>query len=118
MIRKGKEHFNWKGEQVGNRGLHRRLGRLFKKPKKCCFCEQEKKLDLANKNGVYNSEEKNWLWLCRSCHRRYDLGWKIKNGRWFKACRDCKTMLEVTDKNFYKNKNKSVWKNVCKQCYK
>jgi hypothetical protein len=68
----GEEHHNWKGDDVKYVGLHKWV-RIYKpKLKVCELCKTKKKLDLANKNGVYNRNFKNWFWLCRSCHIKYD----------------------------------------------
>ena len=55
--------------------IHRKLG----KPKKCLFCKKENiKLHWANKSGNYQKDINDWLSLCVSCHKRYDLA-KIRN---------------------------------------
>lgn len=69
----GEKHYNWKGDNVGYRGLHKWVKSRLPKPKSCSNCGQEKKwLDLANITGVYTREFRNWKYLCRSCHLIYD----------------------------------------------
>ena len=48
------------------------------------ICRENKKLELANKTGVYNRDFKNWFWLCRSCHRKYDKPWLKRKDKYFK----------------------------------
>ena len=33
---------------------------------------QEKRLDLANVTGIYDRDFKNWTYLCRKCHLKFD----------------------------------------------
>lgn len=51
-----------------------------RKPKDlvCNHCKQDKILDLAN-TGIYNRDLKNWIWLCRPCHIRYDNERRLQN---------------------------------------
>jgi hypothetical protein len=75
---KGREHMmdekhpQWKGDDVGYSALHTWIYRTWKKKEVCEFCGEDKKLDWANKNGIYNRNKINWLNLCRKCHLRYD----------------------------------------------
>src|SRR3990167_9332030 len=75
---KGKPHMiddnhpQWKGGKVGYSALHTWIHRTWEKSKKCDFCGLEKRIDWANKNGIYNRNRINWLNLCRRCHIIYD----------------------------------------------
>lgn len=53
--------------------LHRWVARRLVKPLSCEHCGQTKPLDLANKSGDYSDELDDWLWLCKSCHKKYDM---------------------------------------------
>ena len=72
MNQSNEHNFNWKGNQAGNRAIHVWVKKRFIHIKFCQHCGKEKKLDLANKTGIYNRSLKNWLMLCRSCHRKFD----------------------------------------------
>ncbi|HEX9504142.1 MAG TPA: hypothetical protein VF974_07575 [Patescibacteria group bacterium] len=78
-------HSNWKGDKVGNKGLHAWIRRHINKPKLCEHCKDEnKKVQLANKTGIYNREFKNWFYLCAKCHIRYDKAWLKRKDNYFK----------------------------------
>ena len=71
MFKKGKNHPNWKGNNVGYAALHEWVISRFPKTKLCNNCKQNPPKDLSNK-GIYNRNLKNWEWLCRSCHLKKD----------------------------------------------
>lgn len=110
----------WKGDKVQYRALHTRMYKEVKKPKKCTFCKKEKKLDLANISQTYKISKDDWMWLCHSCHGKYDNDWKWIKNNWHKVCSGCKKFLEVNRDNFYlydKNKkNNNEWSTRCKEC--
>lgn len=68
----GENNKSWKGEKVGYTALHIWIRKRLAKPFGCNHCGQIKQLDLANKSGKYLRELDDWLWLCKSCHRKYD----------------------------------------------
>jgi len=72
----------WRGDLVGYFGLHDYLRRHMPKPESCEFCHQKsEKLDVACITGIYNRDFKNFRYLCRGCHRRYDIAQnKTQNG--------------------------------------
>lgn len=72
LIHKNEKHALWKGDKVGYNALHAWVKRNLKKPEKCQHCKKEKSLDLANKSRKYKREITDWLWLCRSCHIKFD----------------------------------------------
>jgi len=69
---KNKKHPQWKGDNVAYSGLHRWLRNHFKKPAKCQKCGEIKRLDWANKTEKYTRDIKNYLALCRECHKKFD----------------------------------------------
>jgi hypothetical protein len=70
---KGKDNWNWAGDNVGYKGLHSWLIRNYPKPYTCEHCgKDEGKIEWANKNGNYVREREEWLLLCGSCHSKYD----------------------------------------------
>lgn len=70
----GENHFNWKGDNVGRRTLHKWVEKYKGKPGKCELCQDEnaKKYEWANKSGEYKRELSDWLRLCGKCHFAYD----------------------------------------------
>lgn len=70
----GKNHENWKGNNVGLIALHEWMRKQIKEPKCCEECGKEKKLDLANISQEYKRDVSDWEYLCRRCHM-------IKDGR-------------------------------------
>lgn len=65
---------NWVGNTIRSMpNLHIWVRGRLKEPSVCPKCnEQKKKLDLANKNGLYTRDLNNWNYLCRSCHMKED----------------------------------------------
>lgn len=78
---KGENAPNWKKE-VGKSQVHKWLDSNFGKPKICENINCKKKsnwYDWALKKGkIYTRDRDNFLRLCRSCHRIYDLDDKKK----------------------------------------
>jgi len=71
----GKNAYQWKGENVGYRGLHRWVAKLKGKATTCEFCGKigtGKQVGWANKSGEYKRELSDWISLCGSCHNKYD----------------------------------------------
>ena len=70
---RGDKHYLWKGDDVKYHGLHLWIRRNLPKSKTCQFCDQERKLEAACVTGIYNREFRNWKYLCRSCHEKFDV---------------------------------------------
>lgn len=83
----GKEHWQWKGENVGYVALHAWIRRHLPKPERCQICNERPPKDVANIATkylralpwtadilieTYNRDLKNWQWLCRKCHNYKD----------------------------------------------
>lgn len=64
---------NWKGDNVGYHGLHRWIHRHKGKPKICETCGSTKNLQWANKDHKYRRELSDYISLCSSCHKQFDL---------------------------------------------
>jgi hypothetical protein len=65
----------WKGNNVGNVGLHRWLRKNKPKSKVCEFCKNKKKfedLEIANITRIYNRDFSNYKWACNKCHKKLD----------------------------------------------
>lgn len=75
MALKGSAHPNWKGARVSYSALHDWLRRNYGTPRRCSICltDKAKLFDWANKTGVYRRARKNWIRLCRGCHRKFDI---------------------------------------------
>lgn len=70
--KRGKESNNWLGENVGYDGLHAWIRRNLPPQKICQICFIKPPFDVACVTLIYNRDFKNWLRLCRSCHKKYD----------------------------------------------
>src|SRR3990167_2083575 len=76
------KHHNCKGVKVGYRGLHQWLNKYYGRLKKCQNKEKSnlqfqcsgksKNYEWANVSGEYKRSVKDFIRLCRSCHRKYD----------------------------------------------
>lgn len=77
----------WRGDKVGYRALHVWIRKHYKKPAICEHCGKDPgltrhghtKLHWANKTKKYLRDREDWLCLCASCHKKYDLKNKIKH---------------------------------------
>ena len=71
----GIKHHNWKGEKVGYVPLHLWVSRELGEPRKCEHCKTTEavKFEWANKDHKYKRNLNDWIRLCTSCHRKYDL---------------------------------------------
>ena len=76
----GERHHAWKGNNVGYTGLHAWTKAKLGKPSICEHCGNNglngQKIHWANKDHKYRRNLDDWLRLCASCHKIYDL----KNG--------------------------------------
>ena len=70
---KGENAHNWKGDDVKYTGLHTWIKRHKPPSSTCEFCNKNKLLELANISGEYKRNIDDYKWLCRSCHRKWDL---------------------------------------------
>jgi len=71
----GKEHQNWKGDEVGYQGVHIWIRKNKGTPKKCEECgttNRKKWYEWANKDHTYKRNLEDWIRMCRGCHRKYD----------------------------------------------
>lgn len=68
---------SWKGDKVGYGGVHEWIRNKYGK---AIHCENKKcpgkseVFEWANISGNYKRDRKDFLSLCRSCHRRFDKG--------------------------------------------
>ena len=81
--KQGENNCNWKGDDVGKVALHLWVTRYKGKPKICEHCKatcKERKLNWANKDHTYKRVLDDFISLCVSCHRKYDIkynGYKV-----------------------------------------
>jgi len=79
-IRNGKDNGMWKGDNVSYSALHHWIMRNYGKPNTCEHCGRTglkgKFIDWANKSGKYLRDLSDWMTLCKSCHKIYDLNKK------------------------------------------
>ena len=72
----GKNNGNWLGDKAGYHAMHKWVYRQKGKPTICKHCNitsQDKQLYWANKKHDYKRNINDYIALCASCHRKYDL---------------------------------------------
>jgi hypothetical protein len=70
----------WKGDNVGIKGLHKWIKTYKPKPTFCENCNKIPPYELANISQEYYRDINDFRWLCRSCHSKEHRGteWNIK----------------------------------------
>ena len=68
----GKDHYAWKGDNVGYRAIHDYMTRHKPKPDRCELCDEKKPLDLACVSETYTRDPDDYRWVCRTCHHLLD----------------------------------------------
>lgn len=67
----------WKGDKVKYSGIHMWMVSAYGKPDACEHCKRTgltgRYIDWANISGLYKRTRGDWLRLCKSCHKIYDL---------------------------------------------
>lgn len=109
-------HPRWKGDNAGYVSKHMRIYRWFGKASKCenknCL-HKSKVYDWANKSKKYLSKRNDWLMLCRSCHKKYDMTDEAikKNSQlrkiWWKKHPEIKSKYSLMAKKQYKTRKKN-----------
>lgn len=66
---------NWKGDHVGNVALHQWVYKHKGRPNECEICNRTdlKSYDWANIDHKYRRNLDDFIRLCRSCHRKFDI---------------------------------------------
>lgn len=87
LLIREKNHYLWKGDNVGYSSLHAWVRKKLGTPSKCKHCGTTTavKFEWANISGEYKRELTDWIRLCKACHNKYDniadnLGDYIKKG--------------------------------------
>lgn len=75
--RRGEGNPAWKGDSIKQHSLHSWIRDNFETPDKCEHCGKQYPhirviFDWSNKNHKYKRNKKDWQFLCRSCHMKYD----------------------------------------------
>lgn len=75
--RKGKKHWNWKGNNVCYAQKHIWVRKNKTKPELCEICDKNKAFEIVNikykhKNKNYSKNLKEYKWSCCSCHAKSD----------------------------------------------
>ncbi len=69
---------NWKGDDVGYRGLHRWIIKMKGRPDKCSHCLRPRttpsSIHWANISKLYKRDVDDFVALCVKCHKAYDGG--------------------------------------------
>ena len=65
----------WKGDSASVATIHEWVNNNFKKPLHCEICKKEAvyRLDWSNKNHKYSRLREDWHYVCRKCHRKWDI---------------------------------------------
>ena len=76
LRQKDDKNWNWKGDEVGYRALHRWVQGKLGKAQVCEQCWKlkttPKSIHWANKSHEYKRDLTDWISLCVSCHKKYD----------------------------------------------
>jgi len=84
----GEKSSHWKGDAVKYRGIHLWVNKTFGKARLCEYKEcvypktnqngiiyfKPKRYEWAIRGEKYTRKFEDWIQLCPSCHRKYDLG--------------------------------------------
>ena len=79
---KGEDNGNWKGDKAGIDAIHGWIKRRKPKPESCELCGENKKLELSNKDHKYSRNLGDYQYVCKLCHRRYDIKKGLIKTRW------------------------------------
>ncbi len=64
--------WNWKGDEVSYKGLHKWVREQRPSNGRCEKCGLAGHIDLANISGGYLRDLADWIYLCRRCHMESD----------------------------------------------
>ncbi|KKM86040.1 hypothetical protein LCGC14_1283040 [marine sediment metagenome] len=120
----GKNNSNWKGDAVGYFALQNWINRNYPRQGICSTCGKRANTGYVNINGEYKRDITDFIELCMSCHKIYDLN-KIKSyedmkdlviqRKKSKICTKCGEQKSIKDFN-WQNKSKGRRKAWCKNC--
>jgi len=72
-VNSGSNHYAWKGDAVGYRGLHYWLRRVIGIPGPCIDCGSIKNCQWSNTDGKYRRSIVDYVSRCPSCHKIHDI---------------------------------------------
>ena len=73
----------WKGDDVSCSGVHSWVRNNKKKLSECELCgasSKGRRFDWANKDHSYKRVLEDYMWICRSCHRKWDIKYNNYKG--------------------------------------
>lgn len=70
---RGANHPTWKGETASVSSIHQWVKRNKPKPSHCENCKEQKMLELSSINHAYTRDVDEYRYLCRKCHRKWDV---------------------------------------------
>lgn len=74
FVATGEAHPLWKGDAASYSAIHYWVRRFLGKPSVCKHCgESTRRLTWANKDHKYKRVAQDWISLCYSCHKKFDL---------------------------------------------
>lgn len=80
-VPRGERSGTWKGDKVKYRALHDWVASRLGKPHDCTFCGntelRHRQYHWANVSGQYMRDTEDWMRLCATCHKRYDIEMKL-----------------------------------------
>ena len=76
----GEKNHSWVGDEALYAAIHQRIEKRFGMPRLCehCGSTTKSRYDWANIDHEYREDESDWMRLCVSCHRRYDIAQGIQ----------------------------------------
>lgn len=114
----------WKGDNVGYGSLHSWVNRNKPKSMFCECCGKiTERLDTANISGLYKRDISDFRWLCRKCHKQFDLHKSCRKGHLYtpentridtNGSRRCIKCYEIALKD-YTDRNKDKIKKYKKE---
>jgi len=70
---RGEKHYKWKGDMVKYKPLHAWIRKYKRAINYCEKCKRTgMELELANISRKYKRDLDDYIWLCKSCHVKYD----------------------------------------------
>ncbi len=65
----------WKGDEAGYHAMHKWLEANWGRPSECELCgsTEKRKYEWANKDHSYKRKRDDYIRLCTSCHRKWDI---------------------------------------------
>jgi len=73
----GDKSSTWKGEEAGYFVKHTWINKHYPKKGRCYFCGQKRFTHYANISGEYKRDIKDFVELCVSCHKKFDMRKKV-----------------------------------------